>query len=127
LQFSPHEALPIGISHRAVPLSIFEQSFARSIGLVVTTDTMRLTSPNPSIAGCAPIVHVNMHCRAVNEFLNGHLFDNLRHARSPVAEWRDIFNNHRPHSSLTGLTPRVHASIQNVAAAFAHPIGYAVL
>jgi putative transposase len=48
--------------------------------------------------------------RMRDELLNEHLFDNLRHARSLVAEWRDDFNNHRPHSSLAGLTPREYAN-----------------
>tara|TARA_R110002020_G_scaffold110627_1_gene255479 strand:- start:7887 stop:8069 length:183 start_codon:yes stop_codon:yes gene_type:complete len=45
-----------------------------------------------------------------DEFLNENLFDNLRHARNLVAEWRDDFNPHRPHSSLADLTPREYAN-----------------
>ena len=46
-----------------------------------------------------------MPCRAVDECLNEHLFANLRHARELIAEWRDDYNHHRPHTSLDGLTP----------------------
>ena len=47
--------------------------------------------------------------RMRDELLNEHLFYNLRHARNLVAAWRDDFNHHRPHASLTGLTPREYA------------------
>ena len=43
--------------------------------------------------------------RMRDELLTEHLFDTLRHARNPVAAWRDDFNHNRPHSSLEGLTP----------------------
>jgi len=46
-----------------------------------------------------------MPCRAVDECLNEHLFDNLRHARGLIEAWRDDYNHHRPHTSLDGLTP----------------------
>ena len=42
--------------------------------------------------------------------LNQHLFDSLRHARHLIAAWRDDYNNHRPHSSLAGMTPREYAN-----------------
>lgn len=48
--------------------------------------------------------------RMRDECLNEHLFDSLRHARHLVAVWRDDFNNHRPHSSLAGLTPNEYAN-----------------
>lgn len=32
------------------------------------------------------------------------IFANLRHARHLIAAWCDDYNNHRPHSSLYGLT-----------------------
>jgi len=44
--------------------------------------------------------------RLRDECLNEHLFPTLRHARHLIAAWRDDYNNHRPHSSLDGLTPR---------------------
>lgn len=34
--------------------------------------------------------------RMRDEFFNEHLFNNLRHARNLVAEWRADFNYHRP-------------------------------
>lgn len=34
-----------------------------------------------------------------------HLFANLRHARELIADWRNDYNHHRPHTSLDGLTP----------------------
>ena len=42
-----------------------------------------------------------------DKLLNEHPFDNLRNARNLVAAWRDDFNHHRPHSSLT---PREYAN-----------------
>ena len=44
--------------------------------------------------------------RLRDECLNEHLFPTMRHARHLIAAWRDDYNNHRPHSSLDGLTPR---------------------
>ena len=43
--------------------------------------------------------------RLRGECLNEHLFANLRHAWELIAEWRDDYNHHRPHTSLDGLTP----------------------
>lgn len=51
--------------------------------------------------------------RMRDELLNEQLFDTLRHARNLVAAWRDDFNDHRPHSSLAGLTPREYANRSN--------------
>ncbi len=48
--------------------------------------------------------------RMRDECLNQHLFDSLRHARHLIAAWRDDYNNHRPHSSLAGMTPREYAN-----------------
>ncbi|KIN61778.1 Integrase [Sulfitobacter noctilucae] len=48
--------------------------------------------------------------RMRDELLNEHLFDSLRHARNLGAAWRDDFNHHRPHSSLTGMTPWEYAN-----------------
>ncbi|WP_412050078.1 IS3 family transposase [Hoeflea sp. Naph1] len=48
--------------------------------------------------------------RMRDECLNEHLLDTLRHARNLVTEWRIDFNHHRPHSSLSGLTPREYAN-----------------
>ena len=48
--------------------------------------------------------------RMRDECLNEHLFDNLRHARNLIAAWRIDFNQHRPHTSLAGLTPAEYAN-----------------
>ncbi|MCL4164782.1 UNVERIFIED_CONTAM: hypothetical protein GTU68_041840, partial [Idotea baltica] len=48
--------------------------------------------------------------RAMDECLNEHLFDSLRHTRNLVAAWRNDFNHNRPHSSLAGLTPKEYPS-----------------
>ena len=48
--------------------------------------------------------------RMRDECLNEHLFDSLRHARQLISAWRTDFNHHRPHTSLTGLTPVEHAN-----------------
>jgi putative transposase len=59
-------------------------------------------------------MHPSRACKhalpTVDELLNEHLFDNLRHARNLVAAWCDDFNHHRPHSSLAGLTPWEYAN-----------------
>ena len=34
----------------------------------------------------------------------------LGHARELLAEWREDFNNNRPHMSLGGLTPNAFAT-----------------
>lgn len=44
--------------------------------------------------------------RLRDECLNEHLFANLRNTRDVIAAWREEYNNHRPHSSPDGLTPR---------------------
>ena len=51
--------------------------------------------------------------RMRDECLNEHLFDSLRQARDLIAAWRTDFNNHRPHSSLAGLTPAEYANRSN--------------
>jgi len=48
--------------------------------------------------------------RMRDECLNKHLFDSLRYARNLIAVWRTDFNQHRPHSSLAGLTPVEYAN-----------------
>ena len=44
--------------------------------------------------------------RLRDECLNEHLFPTLRHACCMIAVWRDDYNQHRPHSSLDGLSPQ---------------------
>jgi len=41
----------------------------------------------------------------MDECLNEHLFDSLRHARHLIGAWRTDFNHHRLHTSLAGMTP----------------------
>jgi putative transposase len=53
----------------------------------------------------------NAYCESFNsrfrhECLNGNLFFDLENARQKVEEWRDFYNNVRPHSSLGGIPPR---------------------
>ena len=43
--------------------------------------------------------------RLRDECLNEHLFTSYAHARQVIADWRNDYNNHRPHTSLDGLTP----------------------
>ena len=40
------------------------------------------------------------------QFLNENLFFSLDHARELVDEWRDLYNDFRPHRSLKGKTPK---------------------
>jgi putative transposase len=48
--------------------------------------------------------------RLRDECLNETAFRSLGHARALIAEWRDDYNRHRPHTSLGGLTPAEFAS-----------------
>jgi len=48
--------------------------------------------------------------RLRDECLNEHLFTSYAHARSTIGAWRVDYNNHRPHSSLDGLTPKEFAT-----------------
>ena len=48
--------------------------------------------------------------RMLDECLNEHLFDSLRHARNLVAAWHLGCNHNRPHSSLAGLTLHEYAN-----------------
>jgi len=57
----------------------------------------------------------NGFCEAFNgrmrdELLNETMFRDLDHARSAVARWVVDYKDHRPHSALGYLTPRVFAS-----------------
>ena len=45
-----------------------------------------------------------------DECLNENLFDNLRHARQIIEDWRIDYNTERPHTSLNGLTPNEFAT-----------------
>ena len=48
--------------------------------------------------------------RLRDECLNEHLFRSYRHARDIIEEWRIDYNQHRPHTSLDGLTPNEFAT-----------------
>jgi len=48
-----------------------------------------------------------------DECLNENLFDNLRHARQVIEDWRIDYNTRRPHTSLNGLTPIEFATRSN--------------
>ncbi|HWG38116.1 MAG TPA: transposase, partial [Terriglobales bacterium] len=45
-----------------------------------------------------------------DECLNQHWFLGLADARRLLADWRDDYNHHRPHTALGGLTPDEAAS-----------------
>jgi transposase InsO family protein len=64
-----------------------------------------MPSSKTSTAACAPLVHVNMHCRAMGELLNETLFPSLHQARVPLAAWSKDYNIERPHSRLRWQTP----------------------
>ena len=48
--------------------------------------------------------------RLRDECLNETSFRSLAHVRELLAEWRDDFNQNRPHTSLKGLTPNEFAA-----------------
>jgi putative transposase len=48
--------------------------------------------------------------RLRNECLNEHLFRSQSAARQIIEEWRTDYNEHRPHTSLGGLTPNEFAT-----------------
>ena len=43
--------------------------------------------------------------RMRDECLNVNLFNSLLEARTEISEWKEDYNNNRPHSSLGYLTP----------------------
>lgn len=51
--------------------------------------------------------------RLRDEFLNETLFSSLAYVRSALLNWRNDYNNHRPHSSLGWLTPAEFATSIN--------------
>lgn len=51
-----------------------------------------------------------LHSRLRDELLNGELFYSLREARVVVEEWRNEYNERRPHSSLGYETPEAFAA-----------------
>jgi putative transposase len=45
-----------------------------------------------------------------SRFSDEHLFASYAHARQVINDWRNDYNNHRPHTSLEGLTPNEFAT-----------------
>jgi putative transposase len=45
-----------------------------------------------------------------DEWLNTNWFMNLKHARDIIEDWRQDYNEIRPHSSLNDKTPREYAA-----------------
>ena len=43
--------------------------------------------------------------RLRDELLNEHSFPTIFHARSTIEAWRIDYNQHRPHTTLAGMTP----------------------
>ena len=43
---------------------------------------------------------------ARNEWLNMHIFDSIDHAQNTATQWMWVYNNVRPHSSISGIPPR---------------------
>lgn len=41
-----------------------------------------------------------------DQFLNENLFFSIEHARELIDDWRDMYNDFRPHRSLNGKTPK---------------------
>lgn len=48
----------------------------------------------------------SFNARFRDECLNEHVFRNLAHAQAVIAQWRNDYNERRPHSTLGYLTPR---------------------
>jgi len=49
--------------------------------------------------------------RLRDECLNTNWFISLKHARNVIEDWRQDYNEVRPHSSLKGATPKEYAEI----------------
>ena len=69
----------------------------------VTLDFSRPGKPTDN----AYIEAFNGRLRA--ECLNAHWFESLQDAKEKIDAWRWDYNEHRPHRSLKGLTPREYA------------------
>ena len=63
-------------------------------------------SSSRSTEACAPLAHVNMHCRATDECPNEEIFDTLADARRTLALWRYDYNNVRPHPKPMTIKPK---------------------
>ena len=52
----------------------------------------------------------SLNGRFRDECLNEHLFRGMAAARRIIEQWRIDYNEHRPHTSLRGLTPNEFAT-----------------
>jgi len=70
------------------------------------TDTNRVTHIfiEPGKPTQNPFIE-SFHDKFRDEFLNENWFTTLKIAREKVAQWRQTYNEFRPHSTLKGLTP----------------------
>ena len=57
--------------------------------------------------------------RLRDEKLNETLFTTLHQVRAELAQWRDDYNHHRPHSGLGWLTPSEFANLHTPVQAMA--------
>jgi putative transposase len=53
--------------------------------------------------------------RLRDELLNETLFASLAHARAALADWRDDYNDFRPHSAIGNLPPSIYAMLSDPA------------
>ena len=70
----------------------------------VTLDFSRLGKPTDNRIGGPPFIE-SFNGSFRDECLNAHWFLSLDDAREKIAQWREEYNDFRPHSSLGGLTP----------------------
>jgi putative transposase len=50
----------------------------------------------------------SLNGRIRDECLNEHVFESLAHARRLIGEWREDYNNVRPHGSIGNIPPAAH-------------------
>jgi len=67
----------------------------------------RLTTP-----GTAPqnAFIESFNGRLRDELLNETLLRSLDHAREALADWKEDYNNFRPHSALSNMAPAIYAA-----------------
>jgi len=59
-----------------------------------------------STASYGPLGDARIVCLVIDECLNENLFSSLDDAKGVLKDWKEDYNNHRPHSSLGNLTPQ---------------------